>query len=316
MLVLRDIVEAGPARGGCLSIGNFDGVHRGHQRILAELVTQSRSRGVPAVALTFDPHPIQLLAPDRAPPQLTTLARKAELIEHCGVDVLLVAAATPQLLLMPPAEFFAQIIRDRLRACAVVEGPNFNFGRDRAGDVRTLGELCHADGLSLTVVNPVEFDGVTVSSSTIRRAIRDGRMTDAVAMLGHPYQVEGIVAAGAGRGRAIGFPTANLTGVATLLPPDGVYAGMVPLDGGTYPAAVHLGPNPTFGEHERKLEVHLIGFSGVLYGQSLRVRLLDRIRETRTFTEREELISQLHRDIDRTRACVATLDGTAARTDD
>lgn len=305
MLVLRDPADAAPARGGCLSIGNFDGVHRGHQRILRELVTQARSRGVPAAAMTFDPHPLQLLAPDRVPAQLTTLHRKAELIERCGVDVLLIVAATPEWLRMTPDEFFEQIVRRRLNACALVEGPNFFYGRDRTGNVDMLQQQCAAVGLSLTVVEPVAYQGATVSSSSVRKSIREGRLADAVAMLGHPYQVEGIVVAGAARGRSIGFPTANLTGIATLLPPDGVYAALVPLPGEICPAAVHLGPNPTFGESDRKLEVHLIGYQGSLYGQSLRVQLLDRIRETRQFASRDELIAQLERDVEAARRIAA-----------
>jgi riboflavin kinase/FMN adenylyltransferase len=305
MLVARDMAAAGAARGGCLSIGNFDGVHRGHQRILRELVSQARGAGAPAVAMTFDPHPIQLLAPDRAPPHLTTLERKSELIEHCGVDVLIVVPTTLELLQLTPAEFFAQVVRERLHVRAMVEGPNFFFGHNRAGDVRTLRELCDGAGLSLTVVAPVEYQGTTVSSSAIRRAIGAGRVADAVAMLGHPYQVEGVVSTGAARGREIGFPTANLTGITTLLPPDGVYAAMAQIDGTRYPAAVNLGPNPTFGEQQRKFEAHLIGYAGNLYGQSLRVQLLDRVRETRKFGGREELVAQLERDVEAVRGVVA-----------
>lgn len=315
MLSVRGFDETSAARGGYLSIGNFDGVHRGHQAILHTLATQARREGVPAVVLTFDPHPIQLLAPDRAPPALTTLPRRSELIERCGVDVLIVVETTRELLNWTPEEFFERIVVDTLQARGLVEGPNFCFGRGRAGDIGRLDELCRQSGRSLTVVSPIALQGTTVSSSAIRLAISQGRLADAVSMLGHPHQVEGLVAPGAQRGESLGFPTANLTGVRTLLPPDGVYAGLVELprdvdvaapsgasgrsDGGTqtYPAAVHLGPNPTFSEADRKLEVHLVGFQGNLYGRSLRVDLVDRVRDIQRFQTREALQRQLQQDI-------------------
>lgn len=315
MLSLRGFDETSAARGGYLSIGNFDGVHRGHQSILQTLVTQSRRAGVPAVVLTFDPHPIQLLAPERAPPALTTLSRKSELIEKSGVDVLIVAETTRDLLNWTPEEFFERIVLDTLQARGLVEGPNFCFGRGRTGDIARLDELCRQAGRSLTVVTPITVQGRTVSSSAIRLAIGQGRLAEAVAMLGHPYRVEGLVSPGARRGESLGFPTANLTGVSTLLPPDGVYAGLVelprevetatvagsppPRDGRMlhYPAAVHLGPNPTFSEADRKLEVHLVGFQGNLYGRSLGVDLIDRIRDIQRFQTREALQQQLQEDI-------------------
>jgi riboflavin kinase/FMN adenylyltransferase len=297
MIVSRDIDGCTAARGGCVSIGNFDGVHRGHQRILGELVSQARSLGAPAVALTFDPHPLQLLAPDKAPARLTTLPRKTELIGACGVDVLLVVSTTPELLRLAPQEFFEQYVLGRLAARRLVEGPNFFFGRDRQGDVHLLGRLSEAAGLSLTVVDAVDFSGATVSSSAIRRALAAGRVADAVAMLGHPYELEGVVTPGSARGRELGFPTANISGVATLLPFDGVYAAVAIVGEATYPAAVHLGPNATFGEQERKLEAHLVGFSGELYGRTLKVQLLDRIRDTRAFPSRAELIARLDQDV-------------------
>jgi riboflavin kinase/FMN adenylyltransferase len=315
MLSLRGFDETSAARGGFLSIGNFDGVHRGHQAILNTLVAQARREGAPAVVLTFDPHPIQLLAPDRAPPALTTLPRKSELIERCGVDVLIVVETTRTLLDWTPEEFFERIVIDTLQARGLVEGPNFCFGRGRTGDITRLEELCRQSGRSLAVVAPITVPGATVSSSAIRLAISRGRLAEAATMLGRPYQVEGLVAAGAARGEALGFPTANLTGVSTLLPPDGVYAGLVELPrevdaasvGGSprspdcrmqhYPAAVHLGPNPTFSEAHRKLEVHLVGFQGNLYGRSLRVDLMDRIRDIQRFQTREALQQQLQQDI-------------------
>jgi riboflavin kinase / FMN adenylyltransferase len=309
MQLLRGFTDPDCYRGGYVAIGNFDGVHRGHQRMIGMLVEQARAAGVPAVVMTFDPHPIALLAPGRVPPSLSTLERKAQLIEACGVDVLIAYPTDPTLLNLTPEEFFHQIIRGRLQAVGLVEGPNFCFGRDRAGDVSTLRQLCERDGLQLTIVEAVGGDEVEmVSSSTIRKAIGEGRIAAAVAMLGHPYRLSGIVESGARRGTELGFPTANITGVTTLLPPDGVYAGRCEIADVASPAAVHLGPNPTFADQTRKLEVHLLDFAGDLYGRTLSVDLIDRVRDTMRFDDASALQQQLQRDIAAVRARCAVPD--------
>ena len=304
MILLRGLEDVRSARGGILSIGNFDGVHRGHQQILSRLSSSARAAGGPAVVMTFDPHPIQLLAPDRAPPSLSTLRRKSELISGCGVDVLVVIPTTREWLALEPQQFFTEVICKGLDARGIVEGPNFFFGRDRNGTVDTLKTLCAPRGMSLEVVEPVHWQGVRISSSAVRKSVADGDLRRAVAMLGHPYQLEGEVVSGARRGREIGFPTANLSGVTTLLPPDGVYAATVPQGDQMVPAAVHLGPNPTFGEQSRKLEVHLIQFSGELYGTTMLVNLLDRVRGTQQFSGRDELVAQLRQDVIAVQECV------------
>ncbi|MCA9077928.1 MAG: bifunctional riboflavin kinase/FAD synthetase [Planctomycetaceae bacterium] len=297
MKLLRSLDVQTDTAGGFLSIGNFDGVHRGHRHMLQTLVAQARSAGAPSVVMTFEPHPIALLAPDRLPPRLTTLEQKAELLEECGVDVLVAYPTDHALLALTPDEFFQQVVQERLNVRGLVEGPNFCFGKDRAGDVELLRELCDTVGLSLTVIDAVKDDTTLVSSSLIRSAIAEGRLSDAVEMLGHPYQLTGIVESGAGRGRSLGFSTANLTGLETMLPSNGVYAGRVELDGKSYAAAVHLGPNPTFAEQAQKLEVHLIDFEGDLYGQPLSVGLIARVRDTMQFAGVEALKSQLNFDL-------------------
>lgn len=247
--------------------------------------------------MTFEPHPIALLAPDRLPPRLTTLERKAELLEASDVDVLIAYPTDHHLLELTPEEFFQQIVCERLAVQGLVEGPNFCFGKDRAGDVERLRELCDASGLALTIIDAVKEEASLVSSSAIRAAISQGRLAEAVEMLGHPYQITGNVESGAGRGRLLGFPTANLTDVETLLPANGVYAGRVEFEGRTYPVAVHLGPNPTFAEDAQKLEIHLLEFNGDLYGQSLDVGLVARVRDTMQFADAESLKSQLSLDV-------------------
>ncbi len=297
MKLLCGFGEQATYAGGFLSIGNFDGVHRGHQQMLSMLVAQAQESDAPAVVMTFEPHPISLLAPDRVPPRLTTLEHKAELLDECGVDVLIAYPTDRDLLNLTPDEFFEQIVLQEINACGLVEGPNFCFGKDRAGDIDRLRQLCDTAGLVLSIVDAVTEDAAIVSSSTIRAAIVDGRLADAVDMLGHLYQVTGMVEMGAGRGRSLGFPTANLTGVETMLPANGVYAGRVVLDGHPHAAAVHLGPNPTFAEDDQKLEVHVLDYQGDLYGQSLSVGLLAHVRDTMHFADVTALQSQLTKDI-------------------
>jgi riboflavin kinase / FMN adenylyltransferase len=299
MRLLRGFTDPDSYRGGYVAIGNFDGVHRGHQKMVSALVEQARGEEVPAVVMTFDPHPITLLAPGQVPPSLSTLERKAELIEKLGVDVLIAYPTDRALLDLAPEEFFRRILRRELNARGLVEGPNFFFGRDRAGDIELLGKLCRDEGMSLTIVEPVlSAVGTLVSSSAIRKAIGEGRIAEAVIMLGHPYRLTGTVESGARRGTGLGFPTANLSGIGTLLPADGVYAGQSPVDGTCYPAAVHLGPNLTFHEGDRKLEIHLVGYQGDLYGRRLSVDLLDRVRDIMRFEDLESLRSQLAADVE------------------
>ena len=289
-------------RGGYVSIGNFDGVHRGHQSIVSVLVAQARQAGVTAVVLTFDPHPIHLLRPQHAPPSLSTIDRKAELLQGCGVDCVIAYPTDEALLDLTPEQFFERIIRSELNVLGLVEGPNFFFGRDRAGDIETLHSLCDGAGLSLDVVPALQFGDRMVSSSAIRSDIAAGRVSHAVDLLGHPYRLQGNAVKGAERGSVLGFPTANLEQIETLLPADGVYAGMAQVSGTSLAAAVNIGHNPTFDEAMRKVEVHLIDFNGDLYGERLEVDLFERVRDIVQFDSVEALKQQLLNDVEQVRA--------------
>ncbi len=302
MTLLHGFEPSAPYRGGYVAIGNFDGVHRGHQRMIATLTGHAKADNVPAVVLTFDPHPIELLRPGQVPPRLSTIRRKAELLTRYGVDVVIAYPTDQELLSLSPKDFFSRIVETELDASGLVEGPNFFFGRDRAGNVDTLRELCEASGRKLDIVEPFLEDDAMVSSSRIRRLLVDGEVAEAVELLGHPYQMEGRVVAGAGRGRTLGWPTANLAEIETLFPADGVYAGIMKLDSESYPAAIHLGSNPTFQESTRKLEVHLIGFQGDLYDRKLAVDLIGRVRGTQTFSDANALREQLEKDIAQTQS--------------
>ena len=298
---------------GCLTIGNFDGVHVGHRAIVERVVARAREMGGPPVVFSFDPHPVQLLRPQAAPIPLTTTARKAELLFDLGIEVLVAFPTDRAFLALTADEYFSQIVCRRLRARALVEGPNFSFGKDRRGDVRVLRRLCDEHALALDIVDPIQRGDRFVSSSRVRQALRDGEIAEANAMLTRAYQLRGTVAPGARRGRSIGFPTANLTEVPTLVPALGVYAGIAHCRARAYPAAINVGPNPTFGEQGSKLEVHVLDFDGSIYGEELAVDFLERLRDIQTFSSVSSLQDQLRDDVQATRAIVARA-GVARRT--
>jgi riboflavin kinase/FMN adenylyltransferase len=285
------------ARAGAVAIGNFDGVHRGHVAIVQRLLERAEDVGGTALVFTFDPHPVRLLRPEQCPPPLTWTERKAELLAAQGVDWLLAYPTDEALLKLSAEQFFERIIRGALSARALVEGPNFFFGHNREGTIARLGELAAAAGISLDVVQPVEVDGELVSSSRIRELIRRGDVSAAGRMLSAPYRIRGMITHGAGRGAKIGFPTANLDAIDTLLPAQGVYAGRAWAGRHSWPAAVHLGPSPTFGDAIVRVEVHLIGQNEPLYGQPLEVDFLSRLRDIRPFATPEALVKQLHEDV-------------------
>ena len=307
MTVVRGFETPASYRGGYVSIGNFDGVHCGHRAMVKALVARARAEDVPAVALTFDPHPIELLRPHAAPPRLTTTSYRAELLQRYGVDCVIVLPTTPRFLTMTAEDFFHTIVRTELQARGLVEGPNFFFGRNRSGSITVLRGFCTQYDLNLDIIAPVIVDEQLVSSSVIRSLIEAGDLTESVRLLGHPYRLSGTVGHGAERGRALGFPTANLVDMANLVPGDGVYAATTTIGGTRFAAAVNVGPNPTFGESAKKAEVHVLDFVGDLYGKVLDVDFLERIRDVRRFSSVDELLSQLRIDVDAVRLVIGRL---------
>ena len=285
---------------GAVTIGNFDGVHLGHQALVA--VARERADAVegPAVAVTFDPPPHQVLHPDSGPPRppLTTLTDRAELLQKVGANHVVILRTNPALLALSPEAFFEDILVRQLDAKAVVEGHDFRFGRARAGTNETLRTLCTTRGLSFAEVPQLHYRGEPVSSSRVRAAIVGGDVALAADLLARPYRIVGTVVTGAKRGRTIGFPTANLADVPTVLPGNGVYTVRASADGKMWPGAANVGPNPTFGEDARKVEVHLIGFEGDLYGKPVAVEFVARLRETKPFAGVQELTEQLKQDIE------------------
>lgn len=286
-------------RGGAVAVGNFDGVHRGHACLIQELLASAQAVKGPAIVLTFDPPPVAVLVPSAPPsPPLTSIQRRAELLGLLGVDVLIAYPTDRELLKLNPQEFFDQVILKRIGARAMVEGPNFRFGRDRLGDTRILGQLCRGAGTELRVVPATSDDsGSMISSTRIRELLSGGAVDRANLMLTRPYRIDGIVTKGAQRGRELGFPTANLENLSCFLPGHGVYAGSVHLQGADRPAAIHIGPNPTFGERHAKVEVHVIGWSGNIYGERLACNLIKKVRDVRQFDSAQELKMQLRDDV-------------------
>jgi riboflavin kinase / FMN adenylyltransferase len=292
--------------GGALTIGNFDGVHLGHRALISKAVEAAKNNAnsshtsdvkKPVIVITFDPPPISLLNPQANKIPLTTIPQRTKKILDAGADRVVVLQTDPGLLSLSPEAFYEDVIRHHFRAKAVVEGSDFRFGRSRAGDIETLKKLCQNDAIEFHEVKQIVYDGDIVSSSRVRSLLMAGQVRLAAQLLAGEYSISGKVITGAKRGRTIGVPTANLADVETLLPAVGVYATRVKWNGQVYKAAANIGPNPTFGEDERKIEVHLIDFSGDLYGQEIEVEFVDRIRDTRPFKNVDELKAQLQNDI-------------------
>jgi riboflavin kinase / FMN adenylyltransferase len=284
-------------RGSAICIGNFDGVHQGHAALLEQLCSVAKDHSIPALVFTFDPHPATVLRPDRAPIPLTWVDRKIALLDRLGVDGVVLCRPTSGLLSLEARDFYDQVLRGTLAARAIVEGPNFCFGRERRGTVESLLQWCEADGIDCQIVGPVATDDGLVSSSKIRELIAIGDIDRANTMLTAPYQLIGAVERGAQRGRTLGFPTANLTDVPVLVPGFGVYATSVQWRGRKWISATHIGPNPTFGEGHRKIETHLLDFQGDLYGESLVVDFHHRLRDISKFASVDQLLQQLRADV-------------------
>ncbi len=304
--------RAADARACAVAVGNFDGVHIGHAEIVRRLIATARRIDAPAVVYTFDPHPATIIRPENAPQPLTTASRRAELLLGLGVDAVLVQPTDRGLVSLEAEAFYRDILRGRLRAAALVEGADFRFGAARRGDVRLLEALTTADGATLEVVPPVVADGTAVSSSRLRSLLAAGGVHEANALATAAYRLTGTVVAGAGRGAPLGFPTANLAAIATLLPAQGVYAGWATVAGDAqrHAAAIHIGPNVSFGATAVSVEAHLVGFAGDLYGATLHVDFLDRLRDTRRFASIDELRAQLAADVARAESIARAADSS------
>ncbi len=291
-----------------VTIGVFDGVHRGHERIVRAAADEARERGLRSVVITFDPHPDEVVRPGTHPPLLASTRRRIELLEGLGTDAVAVVPFTLELSQVPPDEFVRSVLVERLHAAHVIVGEDFRFGHKAKGDVPLLRELGEKYDFTAEGV-PLVANGGTISSTSIRGALESGDVAAAAEALGRPHRVEGVVVRGHQRGRALGFPTANLETVPhTAIPADGVYAGWLVCDSERYPdarwpAAISIGTNPTFeGAGERTVEAYALDRDDLdLYGEHMAVDFLARIRDTLKFDSVEALVEAMNNDVDRAR---------------
>jgi riboflavin kinase / FMN adenylyltransferase len=293
-----------------ITVGTFDGVHRGHRDVIERVVARSRSLKIPSVLVTFDPHPMEIVNPAAAPLLLSTHDEKLEVIAETGIDYMAVVPFTPELAAYSAEDFVELMLRRCFRMRELLIGYDHGFGRQRTGDVNVLRSLGDRDGFRVEAVDPVSTpDGHSVSSTSIRRAIAGGDLDRAAAGLGRPYSVSGRVIEGAQRGRTIGFPTLNLgpPPARKLLPPEGVYAVRVQTPSGPVGGMMNLGPRPTFGDSATSLEAHLFDTTGDFYGAHVRVDFVARLRETRKFASAEQLSAQLRHDEREARSALTQL---------
>lgn len=283
------------------TVGNFDGLHRGHQAIVATVLDRSRATGGSSLLVTFDPHPLKVLAPERAPRMLATRRQKLALIEAAGIEFLLVLPFTVELAEVPAERFVRGHLAGGLGVREVYVGANFNFGHGREGNADLLVRLCGELGIRAAQVGEVRCLGSLVSSSRIRRAIQAGEVELARELLGRPYVLEGAVIHGESRGAALGFPTANLATENELVPQDGVYVSEAVIDGAVHPAVTNIGGRPTFAGASFAVESHFLDSPGDLYGRPLEVRFLARLRPELKFDSPRALVDQVRRDIQRAR---------------
>ncbi len=287
-------------RGTVVTVGTFDGVHRGHWAVLQEIGRRARAMDRRSVLVTFHPHPLRIVKPEIAPPLLTTPVEKKEILAESGLDYAVFISFTPRLAAYSPERFVREVLVERVGVDELVIGYDHGFGRGRSGDVDTLRKLGGDLGFDVDVVDPVTVGDAPVSSSRIRKAVQAGRMEDAEGGLGRPYSLRGAVIRGEGRGRSLGFPTANLQieGERKLVPPPGIYAVRGVLPGRRIPGALHIGPRPTFRGSPPAIELHLMDFHGDLYGQVIRVDVHHFLREVLPFDSVEELVRQMHQDVE------------------
>lgn len=294
---MRTVQEATALGPSVVAIGAFDGVHIGHRQLIAMAVSSARALGHTSAALTFSPHPLEVLQPQAALSRLTSPAEQERLLAGLGVDIM-VRLPFAAVAGMAPPEFAKQVLVDGLRASTVCVGFNFRFGKGAVGNARTLAALGQEQGFAVVVMEPVRLGGGVVSSTAVRKAIGQGNVGEAARLLGRPYSLEGTVGQGAGRGRTLGLPTANVVpDPGRAVPADGVYAVTVDGDGGPHAGVANLGRRPTFGGQGWSCEVHCLDFSGDLYGKRVSVCFLSRLRGERKFADPVALQRQVSQDI-------------------
>ena len=298
-------------RGSVVTVGTFDGVHLGHREVLRQMGRRARGHGRPSVLVTFRPHPLQVLRPGEAPGLLTSAVEKKEILAQTGLDYAVFLPFTRALARYTPRRFVEEILVARMRVRELVIGYDHGFGRGRSGDAETLDAMGTELGFDVRVVPPIVAGGGPVSSSRIRRALLAGDARAARTGLGRPYSLRGVVVRGDGRGRRLGFPTANIEirDSRKLIPGEGIYAVRAGLRAGTWDGALHIGPRPTFPGSRASVEVHLLDYGADLYGAELRLDLIERLRGVRAFASAAELVGRMGEDIRHARRVLAEYRG-------
>jgi riboflavin kinase/FMN adenylyltransferase len=295
-------------RGGVVTVGNFDGVHRGHQAMLEAVSTRAREVGAPSVVVSFDPHPLKVLHPERAPKMIQTLRQREEAIEACGIDALVLVPFTRDFSLTPADGFIRELLVRRLAVREVRVGARFIFGKDRGGNFDVLRAAGDAEGFRVTSLPDVKDAGGAISSTRIRNALHEGDAAAARELLGRPYAMDGIVAKGDRMGRRIGFPTLNLSPDNELFPKDGVYFTSVRIDSfdRTFPCVTNIGRRPTvYEDFATTIESFILDFSSDVYGERVRLSFFARVRDERRFPSLQDLTAQIRLDVEATRAYFA-----------
>jgi riboflavin kinase/FMN adenylyltransferase len=296
ILNLNELTE--PLTNPVLTIGNFDGVHKGHLALFDKVKERAKAIGGLSVVMTFEPHPLKVMRPADGPRLITHTGQKLELIEKAGIDIIVCVSFDREFAAIPARDFIENILVQKIGIKEIVVGYDYTFGHNREGDINLLREIGNKRGFVVHLVGPIQIDQTLVSSTSIRRMIQEGRLAEAKVLLGREFEVQGTVVKGHNRGgRLLGFPTANLNPHGELLPKRGVYAVKLVVDDVLYSGVTNVGYNPTFGDTGLTVETHVLGYSGDLLGKTIKVRFIERLRDEKTFKSLEELSDQIAQDI-------------------
>ncbi len=298
MKIIRHIDGSCPIKDPVVALGNFDGLHLGHQELIKKTVEKSRAIDGTPVLFTFYPHPLKVVSPGKEPLIIQSFKEKVRIAEKLGIKVVVCVRFTPEFASLEPELFVEEILLKRLSVRCVCVGHDYTFGKDAKGGVKTLKELSKRFDFELIVIPPVKIDGMVVSSTAIREFLRKGDVVNANRFLGRPYRISGYVRKGAGRGSTFGFPTANIYPKGGVIVMDGVYAGYAYVDSKKYRAAINVGTNPTFKGTTRHVEAFLIDFSSNIYGKRMEIDFIDFIRPEKRFRRIDDLVRQIKRDVE------------------
>ena len=303
MNIIRDLNELPePLKNPVLTIGNFDGVHKGHLALFEKIKKIAGNIDGQSAVMTFEPHPIKVVKPGNGPPLITPIKQKLKLISDTGIDVILCLPFTMEFASIPAEDFVTELLVNKIGVRELVVGYDYSFGKNREGDIGLLREMGLESGFKVHVVEPIHLNDTLVSSTSIRNLVQEGNLSEAKRLLGRDYQITGVVKKGMGRGgRILGFPTANLTPVDELIPKKGVYAVRVIMGDEEYDGVCNIGINPTFGGTSLSIETHVLDFSGDILGQDFTIRFISRLRDEKTFSGKDELAKQIDKDIALTR---------------